>query len=65
MKQDDAMDAGMEHNALRREAPVAGKPDPVTTGLQRLFAAIADEPIPDEFLKLLDEIDSRGKGTTQ
>ena len=60
------MDAGMGSNNPRRDAPlVGGKPDPVTTGLQQLFAAIADEPIPDDFLKLLDEIEARSKGPLQ
>lgn len=39
--------------------------DPVTAGLQQLFASIEDEPIPDDFLRLLDEIEARstaGKG---
>ena len=38
--------------------------DPITTGLQQMFAAIADEPIPDEFLRLLDEIDAKAAGST-
>ncbi len=60
------MDAGMADNTPRREAaPLGGKPDAVTTGLQQLFAAIADEPIPDDFLKLLDEIEARSQGTKQ
>lgn len=32
--------------------------DSVTTGLQQLFASIAEEPIPDDFLRLLDDIDA-------
>ncbi len=53
-----------EAAAVRRPLPLA---DPVTAGLQKMFAAIADEPIPDDFLRLLDEIDaskarSRGGG---
>lgn len=38
-----------------------GAGDTVTRGLQKMFAAIADEPIPDDFLRLLDEIDERVK----
>jgi hypothetical protein len=32
--------------------------DPITFGLQRLFATVADEPVPDEFLSLLDRIEA-------
>lgn len=35
--------------------------DLVTTGLQKLFGSIANEPIPEEFLRLLDEIDESSK----
>ena len=59
------MDAGMGSNSTRREPPSSGKPDAVTTGLQQLFASIAEEPIPDDFLKLLDEIEARSEGTKQ
>ncbi len=52
-----------------QEGPAKGKPaalgeavgDSVTSGLQRMFAAIADEPIPDEFFRLLDAIDAQRK----
>lgn len=37
--------------------PTAGA-DPIAVGLQRLFAAVADEPVPDEFLSLLDRIEA-------
>ncbi|KPF64163.1 hypothetical protein IP88_13940 [alpha proteobacterium AAP81b] len=40
--------------------PVGSGGDPVTTGLQRLFASFEDEPIPEDFLRLLDEIEARG-----
>nr|WP_310522988.1 NepR family anti-sigma factor [Polymorphobacter sp.] len=48
-------------------SPSTAVGDPVTAGLQRLFASIADEPIPEDFLRLLDEIEARaanddGKG---
>jgi hypothetical protein len=66
MKQDDPMDAAMGSNTTRRDTTSAGsKPDAVTTGLQQLFASIAEEPIPDDFLKLLDEIEARSQGTKQ
>lgn len=60
------MDVGMTSDSTRRTAaPVSGKPDAVTTGLQKLFAAIAEEPIPDDFLRLLDEIDARDQEQKQ
>lgn len=33
--------------------------DPVSMGLKRLFAAFEEEPIPDDFLRLLDAIDEQ------
>lgn len=33
--------------------------DPIAIGLQQLFATVADEPVPAEFLDLLDRIDAR------
>lgn len=38
--------------------------DSVTSGLQMMFAAIADEPIPDEFFRLLDAIDAQRNDET-
>lgn len=35
-----------------------GKIDPIAIGLKQLFSAVADEPIPDEFMALLDRIDA-------
>lgn len=61
MKQDDDMDARRSGAYARQPIDETVDPpgDPVTAGLQRLFAAVAEEPIPDEFLTLLDEIDKR------
>ena len=39
-----------------------GAIDPVTAGLKQLFAAVESEPIPDDFLRLLDEIDAARDG---
>lgn len=63
-EQDNTMDAVFTGAALRAVGRPPGStrrtgPDPVTSGLQRMFAAIEDEPIPDDFLRLLDEIDAR------
>jgi hypothetical protein len=33
--------------------------DPITAALRQMHDGIAGEPIPDDFLKLLDEIDER------
>lgn len=35
--------------------------DPIATGLQQLFAPLAAEPIPDEFMALLDRIDANAR----
>ena len=67
MEQEDEMDAssaGADARAgggVRPATPgrAAMTGDPVTAGLQRLFSAIAEEPIPDDFLRLLDEIEAR------
>lgn len=60
------MDALPGNNVGRRDiAPQGPGSDPVTAGLRQMFAAIADEPIPDDFLRLLDEIEASSKGTKQ
>jgi hypothetical protein len=37
---------------------LAPRRDPVTSGLQRMFDTIAAEPIPDDFMRLLDSIEA-------
>jgi hypothetical protein len=32
--------------------------DPIAMGLQKLFGAVAEEPVPDEFMELLDRIEA-------
>ena len=32
--------------------------DPIAVGLQKLFAAVAEEPVPDDFMALLDRIEA-------
>jgi len=68
-EQEDTMDAVFTGAALRP----AGRPpgggrqtghDPVTLGLQGLFDQIAKEPIPEDFYRLLDEIDARAASPT-
>lgn len=34
------------------------QPDPISAGLKKLFERVAEEPIPDEFLSMLDRIDT-------
>ena len=44
-----------------KAAPAAGAGegvDPITVGLQHLFAAVAEEPVPDDFMALLDRIEA-------
>lgn len=36
--------------------------DPITMGLRRLWADVESEEVPDDFLSLLDEIDSKRAG---
>lgn len=33
--------------------------DPVSAALQQLHRAVASEPLPEDFMKILDEIDAR------
>ena len=50
---DKAMkDIGMERNERRRQAA----PD-WASGLRRLYDSVVDEPLPDSFAKLLDDLD--------
>lgn len=35
------------------------KDDPVSTALKRLHEAVIDEPLPDEFMDLLNQIDQK------
>lgn len=49
---------GLDRGSVPMPAPGHPSRDVVTAGLQQLFASIADEPIPDDFLRLLDDIDA-------
>lgn len=51
---------GPSRPATGPKAAGAG-PDPIAIGLQHLFASVAEEPIPDEFLELLSRIDGGGQ----
>ena len=60
------MDVSTGNSDRKRDmTPHSSAPDPVTAGLRQMFAAIADEPIPDDFLRLLDDIEASSKGVAQ
>jgi hypothetical protein len=64
MEQDDPMNARTagalsRHDVQGSRRPRGAAGDPVTSGLQQMFARIADEPIPEDFLRLLDDIEAR------
>lgn len=59
------METDAANSPIGRSATPRRSSDPVTAGLQQMFAAIADEPIPEDFLRLLDEIEASGKGVAQ
>ena len=48
-------DIGMERNERRRQP----SPD-WASGLRRLYDSVVEEPLPDSFSKLLDDLDSAG-----
>ena len=61
------MDAGsggaVPRNNFKSGPALGGRGvDPVTAGLKQLFAAVESEPIPDDFMRLLDEIDAARDG---
>lgn len=50
---------GSKPNAERQDdSSKSCAADPISLGLQHLFQSVVDEPIPDEFMALLDKIDS-------
>ncbi len=38
--------------------PGVNKPDPIAEGLRKLWENVEKEPVPDEFLDILDRIDA-------
>ncbi len=36
--------------------------DPVTAALKQLYSAIENEPVPEDFMRILDDIDAKIKG---
>lgn len=50
----------------QRKKPEVGVAfDPVGAALRQMHDKVTQEDIPDDFLRLLDEIDSRAKGGAQ
>ncbi len=39
-------------------AQTGGDADPIRAGLKKLYDSVVEEPIPDDFLSLLDRIDA-------
>jgi Anti-sigma factor NepR len=68
MMQEDEMDVRHRRAlAESREAPAVELPagDPVTAGLRNMFKAYEQEPIPEDFLRLLDDIEARAIETQE
>ncbi|MEN9933257.1 MAG: Anti-sigma factor NepR [Pseudomonadota bacterium] len=40
-----------------RPSRAAPRPDPISAGLRALWASLEEEPVPDDFLALLDRMD--------
>lgn len=40
---------------------VENKADPINAALRRLHESIASEPIPDDFLRLIDELEEKAR----
>lgn len=55
-------EGGTNPASAGRKAP--DRPDPIAEGLRRLWAEAEAEPVPDDFLDILDRIDAaRSAGT--
>jgi Anti-sigma factor NepR len=46
-----------EHNSERGSAKLDG--DPIAAALKKIHDSVADEPLPDDFLDLLEQIDRK------
>lgn len=55
--QDDAAAAAAKSKL--KEKPTGARLDPVTVALKRIHDSVVDEPLPDDFLTLLNEIDAK------
>ncbi len=64
---------GLEGRFMGDESDVAGLPtefqpaggngdDPLTRNLKKVYDEVAAEPIPEEWIKLLDQLDAKGEG---
>ncbi|WP_439534060.1 NepR family anti-sigma factor [Polymorphobacter sp.] len=54
---DDGNGADRTH-PTRKPRAARGSRDVISTGLRQLWADVENEPVPDEFLKMLDSIDA-------
>lgn len=57
-KQPPAVQQGIAPPAATRPRRTAAGQDAISAGLRALWAALEDEPVPDDFLKLLDRIEA-------
>lgn len=57
--------AGESMYGVSGHGPGNAASDPIGAGLRRLLASVTEEPIPDEFMNLLDRLDAaRADGGT-
>ena len=57
-----ARKAGAKSDAIASDAISS---DAISIGLQQLFASIVEEPVPDDFLALLDQIEAKEQALAQ
>ncbi|WP_372918109.1 NepR family anti-sigma factor [Sandarakinorhabdus sp.] len=57
-KQPPAVQQGNPQPAATRPRRTTAGQDAISAGLRALWAALEDEPVPDDFLKLLDQIEA-------
>ena len=58
------VETGVSQSMSRKEKPkpvqvVENEGDPINAALRRLHDSIASEPIPDDFLRLIDELEEK------
>lgn len=56
---DSAMDRLSLHEGGTMRKARDERDDPVSTALKKLHESVIDEPLPDEFMDLLDQIDRK------
>lgn len=50
--------ANSTSNNKRHETPQNPETDPISLALRQLWAAVEMEPVPEDFLRLLDDLDN-------